>query len=119
MLFADLGTRVTAPTQPSTANLAEFGMDLPDWLALMAAQNGACAGCLKPFTRKRTPQKDHDHRTGKMRGLLCFGCNTALGLRHDDAGWFERMSNYLYSPPADEVFVQPRLHRDAPPIGTA
>lgn len=38
---------------------------------------------------------DHDHKTGKFRGVLCNGCNTAIGLLNDDPGLFMRTALYL------------------------
>lgn len=45
--------------------------------AMLAAQDGHCALCpSKPGTRRL--HVDHDHRTGKIRALLCHRCNRAL-----------------------------------------
>lgn len=60
---------------------------------LFLAQQGHCACCLKPFTD--TPQVDHDHKTGKIRGLLCGLCNRALGLVKDDIQTLVTMIHYL------------------------
>lgn len=38
---------------------------------------------------------DHDHETGKVRGLVCHNCNRALGLLHDDVDNFRRAISYL------------------------
>ena len=38
---------------------------------------------------------DHCHKTGKIRGLLCNSCNTALGLLKDDISLFKRSIDYL------------------------
>ena len=38
---------------------------------------------------------DHDHDTGKPRGLLCHNCNTALGLLGDNAGVIFGLNQYL------------------------
>lgn len=43
---------------------------------LLEAQGGRCAICTEALN---PPYVDHDHKTGIVRGLLCFGCNTALG----------------------------------------
>jgi hypothetical protein len=51
---------------------------------LLSQQNGVCAICENLCRTKRKLAVDHDRRTGKVRGLLCFDCNTALGkLDHD------------------------------------
>lgn len=38
---------------------------------------------------------DHDHTTGKIRGLLCFGCNTGLGKFKDSIVILNKAINYL------------------------
>ena len=38
---------------------------------------------------------DHDHITGKIRGVLCFDCNTAIGKLGDNIGGLERALSYL------------------------
>lgn len=42
---------------------------------LMHSQNFACAVCLRPFDGTRKADTDHDHKTDKVRGLLCRWCN--------------------------------------------
>ncbi|MBE7186743.1 endonuclease VII domain-containing protein, partial [Jatrophihabitans endophyticus] len=42
---------------------------------MLAEQNGVCAICLEA----PAAHVDHDHETGRVRGLLCFNCNGALG----------------------------------------
>jgi recombination endonuclease VII len=59
----------------------------PAKLALMlAAQNWQCAICARSFRSisKRERHIDHDHRTGRVRGLLCRECNLLLGHARDD-----------------------------------
>lgn len=38
---------------------------------------------------------DHNHKTGKVRGLLCRRCNQALGKLEDDPALFEAAATYL------------------------
>lgn len=40
---------------------------------------------------------DHDHKTGKIRGLLCTRCNTAIGLLNDNIDFLRRAIMYLNS----------------------
>jgi len=49
---------------------------------LFAKQGGRCAICRK-WPTKKPLCVDHDHKTGKVRGLLCASCNIRLGHWHD------------------------------------
>ena len=62
-----------------------YGLSLIDYNAMVESQRGLCAanGCLETVYGGRL-SVDHDHSTGKVRGLLCHGCNSALG-RVDDS----------------------------------
>lgn len=64
---------------------------------MLAAQNGVCAICGKEPTkgRGRKLHIDHDHETGKRRGLLCNGCNTGIGSLGDDVSRLQRAIKYL------------------------
>lgn len=44
------------------------------------AQGGVCALCKQSPKDKRGLFVDHNHRTGKVRALLCTGCNWAVGM---------------------------------------
>lgn len=50
-----------------------------DFEKMMKAQRYVCAICHKPCRTERRLAVDHCHKTGKIRGLLCFNCNTHLG----------------------------------------
>ena len=60
-------------------------------------QNGRCAicGCKLNSSRYTRFAGDHDYRTGKLRGLLCTNCNTALGLFKDSIERLEMAKRYL------------------------
>lgn len=60
--------------------LASRGLTLESYDAMAAAQNGVCVICGKsPTGRRPFLFIDHDHKTGKVRGLLCGLCNAAIG----------------------------------------
>jgi hypothetical protein len=74
-----------------------FGIGVDDYEVLLAAQGGLCAICRD--TDGKTLHVDHDHKTGRIRGLLCGPCNRMLGQGHDSparlragAGYLERTS---------------------------
>lgn len=62
---------------------------------LFDAQNGVCAICDNPEKLRRRLAVDHDHISGKIRGLLCHRCNTAIGLLEDNIKTMEAAINYL------------------------
>lgn len=56
-----------------------YGITLEDFNRILTAQNGLCAICGKSnASSKRHFAIDHCHKTGKVRGILCYGCNRAL-----------------------------------------
>lgn len=59
--------------------------------AMLAEQDGRCAICLTA----QAIHIDHDHATGKVRGMLCFRCNAALGQLADDPATVRRAAAYL------------------------
>jgi hypothetical protein len=60
-----------------------YGIDDAAVATMMELQNSCCAICSMKFDfdRKGTkPHIDHDHDTGRVRGLLCQKCNLALAI---------------------------------------
>ena len=57
----------------------KFGITTAEYNALLKKQNGKCAICGKSHNNKRRFCIDHCHKTNKIRGLLCNGCNTGVG----------------------------------------
>lgn len=83
----------------------KYGMPSEQFDALLRAQRGACAVCRLPFTS--TAHVDHDHETGRVRGLLCLGCNHTEGFIRK-IGLTPRqfsalLKDYLQSPPAENL----------------
>ena len=78
---------------PRSPRAAQLGVTPADYDRLLAAQGGHCALC--PNTPKtRRLHVDHDHRTGAVRGLLCYRCNRALPA-YLPAEWFARAAEYV------------------------
>lgn len=68
-----------------------YGIGAVEVDEMIAAQDGVCALCgERPAT-----QVDHDHATGKVRGILCLRCNAALGAAHDDPQILRAAIRYL------------------------
>jgi hypothetical protein len=64
------------------------------WEVMKIAQNGLCAICKIVPPRGRLCV-DHNHVTGKIRGLLCDGCNMAIGNFREDPVRMKRAIEYL------------------------
>lgn len=61
--------------------LRRYNISIGDWQALFDKQQGKCAICgIHQCQLNITLAIDHDHLTGKVRGLLCTKCNTGLGM---------------------------------------
>lgn len=81
----------------------EFGITLQQYQSMHDQQLGKCRLCNQPSTtiskgKLRALAVDHDHRTGRLRGLLCTGCNVNLGRIEAilyDSERLEAVSEYL------------------------
>jgi hypothetical protein len=71
-----------------------YNLTEAEYQAMLEKQGGVCAVCEKPPGKKRL-HVDHDHITGKVRGLLCGACNLTLGFWNDDPKRFVRAADYL------------------------
>lgn len=72
----------------------DYNLDIEEYDVLLNQQGGVCAICLTPEVG-RALAVDHDHRTGNVRGLLCFKCNRGLGQLGDSVEALERALLYL------------------------
>lgn len=80
----------------------EYGIDSVTYDEMLKHQDNVCAICLQPETKlhkvtgslKRLAV-DHCHVTGKVRGLLCFDCNSSLGKFKDSIDNLQRAIEYL------------------------
>ena len=65
----------------------KYGIDKDEWYWLLKEQNYQCRICKKEMSIEKNSGDicvDHDHKTGRVRGLLCKKCNLFIGLAKED-----------------------------------
>lgn len=73
-----------------------FGISLKEYEDLLVKQQGCCAICkVHKDKLPRALSVDHCHLSGKIRGLLCVKCNTAIGMLNDDKSLVKSALEYL------------------------
>lgn len=73
-----------------------FGITIEELEQIFESQNEKCAICQRDMVlRWKNYQLDHDHETGKIRGILCVNCNTALGTFGDNLAGIMKVVEYL------------------------
>lgn len=73
-----------------------YGLTVEQYEKMVADQKGICPICERHVTKCRQRLNvDHDHITGKVRGLLCGPCNAALGIFQDSLENLKRAIAYL------------------------
>ena len=77
------------------SRIRSYGIDVADYEQMLQDQGGGCYICGKTPTEKRALDIDHDHATGKVRGLLCSNHNRGIGLLDDDIGLLAKAIQYL------------------------
>lgn len=72
----------------------KYGLSKDDWYVLYEGQGKCCAICAKQLT-ERWAFVDHDHITGKVRGILCTRCNLCIGQFEDNPVSLRNAAQYL------------------------
>ncbi|MGP3988931.1 endonuclease VII domain-containing protein [Streptomyces sp. 3N207] len=85
----------------------QYGMTVGQRKALLDEQFGICPICLKPGPE----HVDHDHETGRVRGVLCFSCNAALGQFRDRPDVMRRAAAYVEGNVWKPKLVAPGVYR--------
>jgi hypothetical protein len=73
----------------------KYGLTDETFAAMVAAQKNRCAICVADLGLGKGRVIDHCHTTGRIRGLLCAKCNSALGLAGDDPERLRAMAAYV------------------------
>lgn len=70
-----------------------YGLTVEEYNLLLLSQNGKCAVC--GYGQEESLCIDHNHKTDKIRGLLCHRCNRVLGSVYDDPVILQKLIKYL------------------------
>jgi hypothetical protein len=89
-----------------------YGIGQVDVDELLEAQGGRCAIC----GRAGPEHVDHDHRTGWVRGILCFNCNGGLGQFRDDPELLGEALTYLKGTTWQRVLIHPGVFQMCSPM---
>lgn len=82
------------PKKQAAERLRLYSLTDEEFQTMLERQDWECAICTRLLT---DPVVDHDHTTGKVRGLLCRKCNAAIGLMEDNPGVLMAAAEYLTS----------------------
>lgn len=84
-------------TVKNTYLQTNYGITLEDYNFLLEKQNEKCKICNNECPTGKSLAVDHNHETGKVRGLLCKNCNIGLGMFFDNLDFLESAVLYLKS----------------------
>lgn len=73
----------------------KFGLSTEQYEAMLVVQNRCCALCPQPDLPAKRLAVDHDHKTGKIRALLCDRCNRGIGFFDEDPTRLRIAADYL------------------------
>jgi len=76
--------------------VSRYGITEEEYNQLLVNQNFSCAICKSHINEfKRKLSVDHNHETGKVRGLLCNNCNAGIGYLEEDVDSLRQAIEYL------------------------
>lgn len=74
---------------------SKYGICIEDFEKMLLNQSYKCKICDFEFNNRKKIFVDHCHKSSKVRGLLCYNCNIALGHIKDNIYTLKNMINYL------------------------
>ena len=84
----------------------KYGIEIEEYERILKSQEGKCAICgFRPeenASREHKLYVDHNHKTNKVRGLLCMNCNSAIGHFGEDLTSLKKAVEYLQSDTKNE-----------------
>lgn len=80
-----------------------YGLKDDDYKKMRQAQQDRCSICLRHESQFKGLVVDHDHATGRVRGLVCAGCNTMLGQIETNFIDLEIIRKYLFEKPINSL----------------
>lgn len=93
-----VSARAKRAKQDRVRNLRlSYNLTVELWDALLESQGRQCKVCKTFDPGPKGWHTDHDHVTGKVRGILCSSCNVGLGCFHDSVDRLQRAIEYLRS----------------------
>lgn len=84
-----------------THNIKRFGITVQQYIEMENLQNGKCKICNLKGNKRLSVDHDHSCCSGAkscgkcIRGLVCFRCNTTLGMVKDDKDLLQKMIEYI------------------------
>lgn len=75
--------------------IRKYGITAEQYAEMLFLQGGVCAICKGPGKAYGRLHVDHNHETGRIRGLLCNTCNAGLGQLRDDVELLRAAIAYL------------------------
>jgi hypothetical protein len=85
----------------------QYGITEAERDAMIESQKGLCVICLSA----PAAHVDHCHKTGRVRGVLCFNCNSAIGKLGDDPEVVRRAAAYLEGIVWKPILIAPGVYR--------
>lgn len=81
----------------NAATLSKYGISKSTYYEIMNQAGDTCPTCKNKFTveKRRCKCLDHCHNTGKIRGVICNMCNTALGRVEDNTDTLTNLINWI------------------------
>jgi hypothetical protein len=90
----------------NNSRVHKYNLNLENWNKLFKSQDNKCAICGSVEHKRNHWSTDHDHKTNKVRGILCGNCNSVLGFAEDNIKILELAILYLQKNSDDYIDVE-------------